>query len=127
LELAELAVTHGLSLAKFVGAKITIIIVEEGLPSWLSYAGVAEASAQYAEQANAAQQAGVPCNTVQVQVEKDLQPYEAGRGPGLRSHCHGIAQPQRTICNRARQRDEQGPDPCKNAGVGLSVNVQTAR
>jgi nucleotide-binding universal stress UspA family protein len=27
--------------------------------------------------ANAAQQAGVSCDTVQVQVEKDLQPYEA--------------------------------------------------
>ena len=86
-ELAELAVTHGLSLAKFVGAKVTIIIVEEGLPGWLSVAGLAEASARYAEQikkhaasvlnrvANAAQQAGVPCDTVQVQA-KDVQPYE---------------------------------------------------
>ena len=28
-ELAERAVTHGLSLAKFVGAKVTVITVEE--------------------------------------------------------------------------------------------------
>jgi nucleotide-binding universal stress UspA family protein len=85
-ESAERAVTHGLLLSKFVGAKVTIIIVEEGLPAWLSYAGVAEASAAYAEQikehaasvlnrvASAAQQAGVPCDTVQVE---DVQPYEA--------------------------------------------------
>ena len=60
-ELAERAVTHGLSLAKFVGAKVTVIIA-------------AEAFAKYTEQikkhnasvldrvANAAKQAGVPCD-----------------------------------------------------------------
>lgn len=85
-DLAERAVTHGLSLAKFVGAKVTVIIVEERPPGWLSFAGVAEASATYTEQiknhaasaldrvANAARQAGVPCDTVQVE---DVQPYEA--------------------------------------------------
>ena len=72
-ELAERAVTHGLSLAKFVGAKVTVIIV-------------AEAFAKYTEQikkhnasvldrvANAAKQAGVPCDTIHV---LDVQPYEA--------------------------------------------------
>jgi nucleotide-binding universal stress UspA family protein len=72
-ELAERAVTHGLSLAKFVGAKVTVLIV-------------AEAFAKYTEQikkhnasvldrvANAAKQAGVPCDTMQAQ---DMQPYEA--------------------------------------------------
>jgi nucleotide-binding universal stress UspA family protein len=34
-ELAERAVTHGLSLAKFVGAKVTVIIVEERPGGWL--------------------------------------------------------------------------------------------
>jgi nucleotide-binding universal stress UspA family protein len=85
-ELAERAVRHGLSLAKFVGANVTVIIVEERPPGWLSFARVAEAIAQYAEQikqhaasaldraANAAKQAGVPCDTIQVE---DVQPYEA--------------------------------------------------
>ena len=87
-ELAERAVTHGLSLAKFVGAKVTAIIVEERLTGWLSFAETptAEASAKYTEQikkynasvldrvANAAKQAGVPCDTIHVQ---DVQPYEA--------------------------------------------------
>src|SRR5215467_13340956 len=85
-ELAERAVRHGLSVAKFVGAKVTVIIVEERLPGWLPFAGVAEATAQYAEQikehaasaldrvANAAKQAGVPCDAIQVE---DVQPYEA--------------------------------------------------
>jgi nucleotide-binding universal stress UspA family protein len=83
-ELAERAVTHGLSLAKFVGAKVTGIIVEERPTAWLLAAGVAYA--EFTEQlreyyasaldslANAAKQAGVPCDTVQVE---DIRPYEA--------------------------------------------------
>ena len=39
-ELAERAVTHGLSLAKFVGAKVTVVIAEEQVVSW---SGAAEA------------------------------------------------------------------------------------
>jgi nucleotide-binding universal stress UspA family protein len=83
-ELAERAVTHGLSLAKLVGAKVTGIIVEERPAAWLLAAGVA--FAEFTEQlkeyyasaldsmANAAKQAGVPCDTVQVE---DVRPYEA--------------------------------------------------
>ncbi len=85
-ELAERAVRHGLSLAKFVGAKVTVIIVEERLPAWMSIARVPEAVAQYAKQikqhaasavdraANVAKQAGVPCDTIQMD---HVQPYEA--------------------------------------------------
>ena len=87
-ELAERAVTHGLSLAKFVGARVTVIIVEERLAGWSSFAetGTADAFAKYTEQikkyntsvldrvANAAKQAGVPCDTIQVQ---GVPPYEA--------------------------------------------------
>ena len=81
-ELAERAVTHGLSLAKIVGAKVTVVIAEEQVASW---SGAAEAFLRYTEHikkhatsvldrvANAAKQAGVPCDTIQVQ---DVQPYE---------------------------------------------------
>ena len=89
-EVAERAVTHGLSLAKFVGAKITVIIVEERL-GVLGVSGLAQHGAfseltKLEEQikkdatsvldrvANAAKQAGVPCDTIQVE---DVQPYEA--------------------------------------------------
>jgi nucleotide-binding universal stress UspA family protein len=86
-DLAERAVTHGLSLAKFAGAKVTVIIVEEPPPNWLTFpgAGSAEAYAKFVEEiktyyasaldraADAAKQAGVPCETVQVQ---DV-PYKA--------------------------------------------------
>ena len=86
-ELAERAVTHGLSLAKFVGAKVTVIIVEEraGLLPFAE-TGAAEAFAKYTEEitrhyasvldrvTNAAKQAGVPCDTIQVQ---DAQPHQA--------------------------------------------------
>jgi nucleotide-binding universal stress UspA family protein len=86
-ELAERAVTQGLSLAKLVGAKVTVITVEERA-GWLPFAetGATEAFAKYTEEikqhyssvldrvANTAKQASVPCDTTQVQNE---QPYEA--------------------------------------------------
>ena len=89
-ELAEHAVTSGLSLAKSLGAKVSVIIVEEPF-DWL---GVSESKAQQAlgelakhtEQikkhaasvlnrvADAAKQAGVSCDTIQMENE---QPYKA--------------------------------------------------
>ena len=117
-DLAEHGVAHGLVLAKSLGAKVTVITVDERLGAWLSFAesGVTEAFAQYyAEQikkhvasvldrvAKAAKQAAVPCDTIHVQ---DLQPYEAiiatATDQGCRSHRHGIARTQRTIRNGAR-------------------------
>jgi nucleotide-binding universal stress UspA family protein len=91
-ELAERAVTHGLSLAKFLRARVTVVIVQEPIPTgWWSaaqsrLADTADITAQYNEEikkhaasaleraANAAKQAGVPCVTLHV---KDVQPYEA--------------------------------------------------
>jgi nucleotide-binding universal stress UspA family protein len=95
-ELAESAVTNGLSLAKSLGAKVTVIIIEEPF-NWL---GVSESKAQrsFAEHgafeelakhtaqikkhatsvlnrvADAAKQSGVSCDTVQM---GDAQPYKA--------------------------------------------------
>ena len=98
-ELAEQAVTNGLSLPKSVGAKVIVIIVEE--QNWLVVSepkvqqsfvehGAFEDFRRYTEQineqiknfaaralnrvANAAKHAGVPCDTVQV---RDVQPYQA--------------------------------------------------
>src|SRR5262249_18439783 len=83
-ELAEHAVTNGLSLAKSVGAKITVIIVEDRF-DWLSVpetrasqrqalAALAKHNEQVKKHAanvlgraaDAARQAGVPCDTMQV-------------------------------------------------------------
>jgi nucleotide-binding universal stress UspA family protein len=83
-------VTNGLALAKSVGAKVSVIVVEQPF-DWF---GVSEAdtrqisdeSAKHGEQikkhaasvlnhaANAAKQAGVSCDTIQVEGE---QPYQA--------------------------------------------------
>lgn len=85
-ELAERAVTNGLSLAKSIGAKVTVIIVEEPF-NWhaAEYAGIGEL-ARHSEQmkkyiasvlkraTDAAQQAGVACDTIQAE---DAQPYRA--------------------------------------------------
>ena len=89
-ELAEKAVSHGLSLAKSVGAKVFVIVVEEPF-NWFSVSEtksrqITEELAKHAEQikkhamivlnraANAAKQAGVSCDTIQVE---DVQPYQA--------------------------------------------------
>ena len=88
-ELAEQAVTNGLSLAKSLGANVTLIIVEEpiwlGAPSLAEYGALNELS-KYTDQiknyhasvldraADAAKQAGVPCEKIQV---KDAKPYQA--------------------------------------------------
>ena len=78
-----------MSLAKSIGAKVTVIIVEE--PNWLGASSFAEHGAleelgKYTEQiknyhasvldraADAAKQAGVPCEKIQV---KDAHPYQA--------------------------------------------------
>jgi nucleotide-binding universal stress UspA family protein len=82
-------VTNGLSLAKSLGAKVTVIIVE--VSNWLAVSSLAEHGAleeldKYTEQiknyaasalnraADAAKQAGVPCDTIQV---KEAQPSQA--------------------------------------------------
>ena len=89
-ELAEHAVTSGLSLAKSVGAKVSVIVVEEPF-NWFSVSEIqtrqiTEEAAKHTEQikkhatsvlnraANAAKQAGVSCNTIQVE---NVQPYQA--------------------------------------------------
>src|SRR5215813_5805757 len=91
-ELAEHAVTNGLSLAKFVGAKVTVIIVEDPF-DWLSVPETRASQrqsldklAEHNEQvekhaanvlgraADAAKQAGVPCDTMRV---ANAQPYQA--------------------------------------------------
>jgi nucleotide-binding universal stress UspA family protein len=103
-ELAEHAVTNGLALAKSVGAKVTVIIVQEPF-DWLSVPETRasqrqafENLARHNEQverhatdvlgraADAAKQAGVPCDTMQV---ANAPPYQAiittasGRGCDL--------------------------------------------
>ena len=91
-ELAEHAVTNGLSLGESVGAKVTVIIVREPF-DWLSVPETRasqrqafEYLAKYNEQverdaasvlsraADAAKQAGVPCDTMQVE---NARPYQA--------------------------------------------------
>jgi nucleotide-binding universal stress UspA family protein len=89
-ELAEHAVTTGLSLAKSVGATVSVIVVEEpfnyfGFPE-ARVRQMPEAVARHAEEikkhatsvlnraAQAAKQAGVSCNTIQTEHE---QPYLA--------------------------------------------------
>ena len=95
-ELAEHAVTNGLSLAKSLGAKVTVIVVEEPF-NWLggsktkaqqSFAehGAFTELGKHIEQikkyaacvldgvADSAKQIGVPCDTIQVE---DVHPYQA--------------------------------------------------
>jgi len=75
-ELAEHAVTNGLSLAKFVGAKVTVVIAEEPFANdpFRSETRTLKQLGEHKEQvegvlsraADAAKKAGVPCDTMQV-------------------------------------------------------------
>ena len=118
-ELAERAVTHGLSLAKSVGAKVSVIVAEPPF-DWISVSEatgrrISEETAKHAEQikkhatgvlncaANAAKQAGLSCDTIQVESEQTLSSHHrSGQEQRLRSHRHGIARAQRTIRGSAR-------------------------
>ena len=76
-KLAEHAVTNGLSLAKSVGAKVTVIIVHEApVDATLSFLEQVEKHAVRVlnRAADAAKQAGVPCDTMQVEKGR---PYQA--------------------------------------------------
>jgi nucleotide-binding universal stress UspA family protein len=68
-ELAERGVAHGLALAKSVGAKVSIIYVVEPL---LAVTGDFASVLDRAE--NAAKEAGVPCETIQVE---NVPPHQA--------------------------------------------------
>jgi nucleotide-binding universal stress UspA family protein len=83
-KLAEHGVTHGLALAKSLGAKVSVIFVVEPFSEMTGR--FIEAVATYAElrkeqatsvldhAANGAKEAGVPCETIQVENE---QPHQA--------------------------------------------------
>jgi nucleotide-binding universal stress UspA family protein len=92
-EVAEHAVTNGLALAKSVGAKVTVIIVEDPFESLISIPETRasqrralEDVAKHKEQieqhvasvlsraAEAAKEAGVPCDTMHVE---NTRPYQA--------------------------------------------------
>jgi nucleotide-binding universal stress UspA family protein len=67
--LAEHGVAHGLALAKSVGAKVSVINVMEPL-----FAVTGDFASVLDHAADAAREAGVSCETIQV---KDGQPYQA--------------------------------------------------
>ena len=81
-ELAEHGVAHGLALAKSLGAKASIIFVVEPFPDMTgrfleTLARYVELRKEQAKSAldragNAAKEAGVPCETIQVE---DAQPH----------------------------------------------------
>jgi nucleotide-binding universal stress UspA family protein len=68
-ELAERGVAHGLALAKFVGAKVSVIYVVEPL---LAVTGDFASVLDHAE--DAAKKAGVSCETIQVE---NMPPHQA--------------------------------------------------
>ncbi|MGY8663330.1 universal stress protein [Bradyrhizobium sp. UFLA05-109] len=67
--LAEHGVAHGLALAKFVGAKVSVINVVEPL-----FAVTGDFASVLDHVANAAKEAGVSCETIQVE---NGQPHQA--------------------------------------------------
>ena len=81
--MAERAVRHGLSLAKFVGAKVTVIIVEERLGGWLYTEQIKEHTASVLDLAANAAQVRPRISIVPPGI-KNEQCKSAMRGPGVR-------------------------------------------
>jgi nucleotide-binding universal stress UspA family protein len=77
-ELAERGVAHGLALAKSLGARVSIIYVVEPL---LAVTGDFASVLDRAE--NAAKEAGVSCETIQVE---NVQPHQASSSQVLVRH-----------------------------------------
>jgi nucleotide-binding universal stress UspA family protein len=78
-ELAERGVVHGLALAKSVGAKVSLIYVVEPL---LAVTGDFASVLDHA--ANAAREAGVPCETIQLE---NVQPDQAIVAAARENNC----------------------------------------
>jgi nucleotide-binding universal stress UspA family protein len=68
-KLAERGVAHGLALAKSVGAKVSVIFVVEP-----AFAATGDFAIVLDRAANAAREAGVSCETIQVE---NVQPHQA--------------------------------------------------
>ena len=121
-ELAEHGVTNGLLLAKSVGARVTAIIIEEPF-NWLSVSETQaqralEELAKHAEQikkhaasvlnrvANAAKQAGVPCDTIQVETRNHIKPslQQPRTGAAISSSWHRtVAADYPQLCSAVSQ------------------------
>ena len=107
-----------------VGTIVTAAVPKESskfFRQWITHASVLSRAA------DAAKQAGVPCDTMQVE---NARPYQAiiaaasDRGCDLivmASHgCGGLA-------SRARQCDKQGPNAHENPRFGVSLNARAGR
>ena len=142
-ELAHKAVNHGLSLAKSVDGKVTVLIV---VPSFNVYNLpasrtdlISSAFAEYEKHAKAhaakvltgvadeAQSAGVACETVQMTHD---HPYEAIVATAKEKGCdlivmasHGAG---RDCGGGARQRHDKGPDAHENSGSCLLLKALMA-
>ena len=137
-ELAERGVTHGLALAKSLGAKVSVIFVVEPFSEMTGR--FQEAVATYAElrkeqatsaldrAANAAKEVGISCKTTQVE---NGQPHQAIIAAAEDKGCDLIVMSSHGRSGLSmlpdRQCDKQGADARENPRTGLSVTVQTAR
>ena len=137
-QLAERGVTHGLALAKSLGAKVSVIFVLEPFSEMTGqlrdavarYAALRkeEATSALERAAKAAKEIGISCKTTEVENgQTPSSHHRSSRGQRLRPHRCVIARAQRTFHASNRQCDEQGADARENPRTGLSVNVRTAR
>ena len=136
-ELAERGVTHGLALAKSLGAKVSVIFVVEPFSEMTGR--FREAVATYAELRKEAGHERIGSRGKCGQggwyfLQDDLSGeratpsshHRSSRGQRLRSHRYVIAWAQRTFHASNRQCDKQGADARENPRTDLSVTVQTS-
>ena len=108
-QLAESAVSHGVSLAKLAGAKVTALIVEASFNVY----GVPESQVRQMPEAFA--QHAKHNKEHATKVLNLSSDHQNGRGQGLRSYRHGFAWPKRHFSSPARQRHQQGINAHQNS------------
>ena len=136
-ELAERGVTHGLALAKSLGAKVSVIFVLEPFSEMTgrlrrqsqampSYARSRPRARWIARQMRPRRLVFLAGRSSGERATPSSH-HRSSRGQRLRSHRYVIAWAQRTFHASNRQCDKQGADARENPRTGLSVTVQTAR
>ena len=131
------AITGAVELAKAIGAKVTglfaappatPIFYRDHLPAGFGTMEdhkriIEDSAARYLDVvAQAAKQAGVPCEVITVTSDYPADTIlETATEKKLRSHRDGDPWPPRHQRRPARQRDAAGRDPRQDSGAGLSV------
>ncbi len=132
--LSEMAIRHGMALAKALGAKVTVLTASLPFRSFaIDPVMVSDSPLRHEQECEAlaeralgiarteADVAGVSCETLHV---TQAQPYQVIIEIAQKRDCDGLTRAQGDIGVRAGQRDLQGAHPQQDPGAGVPVRQE---